>query len=275
MRFAVHGPGNPVASPRSHGVPRRDVPGRVHISVPFRGSEADHVQQLTGRQGRAHSYAPVDPGDLRVAGCWDRTRNRCEGDMPPPGAVTCNPVGLHTGRQIAGPAEPYPTRLRNAHLTDVAGQTAYVPVLPAAAYDAESLVPTSLAPRRPSSWVFRIQERGRCRSEVAQRLLPHCLRACGQPVVRGAGGGELPTLLQISGAALPAWAPVRVLFNGQVPHVPGMRAVVLQRRLLSGRGTQTIPGHANTLATSTDISREVERRHLPIRRAGILMPLSK
>ena len=33
VRFAVHGPGNPVASPRSHGVPRRDVDGRVHVRV--------------------------------------------------------------------------------------------------------------------------------------------------------------------------------------------------------------------------------------------------
>jgi len=33
LRFAVHGPGNPVASPRSHGMPRRDIPGRVYISV--------------------------------------------------------------------------------------------------------------------------------------------------------------------------------------------------------------------------------------------------
>ena len=33
LRFAVHRPGSPVASPRSHGVPRRDVPGRVHVSV--------------------------------------------------------------------------------------------------------------------------------------------------------------------------------------------------------------------------------------------------
>src|SRR4029077_10434955 len=33
LRFAVHGPGNPVASPRSHGVPRRDVSGRVCVSV--------------------------------------------------------------------------------------------------------------------------------------------------------------------------------------------------------------------------------------------------
>ena len=33
MRFAVHRPGNPVASPRSHGVPRRDVPSRVYVSI--------------------------------------------------------------------------------------------------------------------------------------------------------------------------------------------------------------------------------------------------
>jgi hypothetical protein len=33
LRFAVHWPGCPVASPRSHGVPRRDIPGRVHVSI--------------------------------------------------------------------------------------------------------------------------------------------------------------------------------------------------------------------------------------------------
>ena len=33
MRFAVRRPGNPDASPRLHGVPRRDVPRRVHVSV--------------------------------------------------------------------------------------------------------------------------------------------------------------------------------------------------------------------------------------------------
>jgi hypothetical protein len=33
LRFAVHRPGNPEASQRCHGVPRRDVPSRVHVSV--------------------------------------------------------------------------------------------------------------------------------------------------------------------------------------------------------------------------------------------------
>src|SRR5712691_10667505 len=40
LRFAVHGPGYPVASPRSHGVPRRDVPGRVHVSMDLEAAGA-------------------------------------------------------------------------------------------------------------------------------------------------------------------------------------------------------------------------------------------
>ena len=49
MRFAVHRPGYPVASPRSHGVPRRDVSGRVHISVAGEtaGSAPEHGLALT------------------------------------------------------------------------------------------------------------------------------------------------------------------------------------------------------------------------------------
>ena len=49
MRFAVHGPGYPVASPRSHGVPRRDVDGRVHISIAGEtaGSAPEHGLALT------------------------------------------------------------------------------------------------------------------------------------------------------------------------------------------------------------------------------------
>jgi hypothetical protein len=33
LRFAVHWPGTPEASPRSHGVPRRDVLGSIHVGV--------------------------------------------------------------------------------------------------------------------------------------------------------------------------------------------------------------------------------------------------
>src|ERR1700690_4090336 len=47
--FAVHWPANPVPSPRSHGVPRRDVDGRVHVSVAGEtaGSAPEHGLALT------------------------------------------------------------------------------------------------------------------------------------------------------------------------------------------------------------------------------------
>src|SRR5450631_1525564 len=44
--LAVHGPGCPVASPRSHGVPRRDVPGRVHVRVAGEGAGRAHKARL-------------------------------------------------------------------------------------------------------------------------------------------------------------------------------------------------------------------------------------
>ena len=57
MRFAVHRPGIPEASPRSHGVPRRDVPGRVHVSVA--GVAAGHAAE----QGLALA---ASQGDVRA-----------------------------------------------------------------------------------------------------------------------------------------------------------------------------------------------------------------
>jgi hypothetical protein len=51
-------------------------------------------------------------------------------------------------------------------------------------------------------------------------------------------------------------------------------AVVPQHRLLGGRGEQPVPGHANTLANTTDISGEVKRRFLPSLKAGVSTPRS-
>ena len=65
-----------------------------------------------------------------------------------------------------------------------------------------------------------------------------------------------------------------VLFDGQVPHVPGVRTVVPQHRLLGERGEQPVPGHTNTLANATDISGEVTRRFLPGLKAGVSTPRS-
>jgi hypothetical protein len=65
-----------------------------------------------------------------------------------------------------------------------------------------------------------------------------------------------------------------VLLNGEVPHVPGVGAVVPQHRFLGGRGNQPVPGHANILANTTGISGEVKRRFLPGLEAGVSTPRS-
>ena len=82
-------------------------------------------------------------------------------------------------------------------------------------------------------------------------------------------------LLQVPRRALAARPPVPVLLDRQVPHVPGVRAVAPQHRFLGGRGEQPVPeGHANTLATTTDIPEEVKRRSLPDLKAGDTTPQS-
>src|SRR6266581_6182233 len=143
---------------------------------------------------------------------------------------------------------------------------------PAAPHDAEFLVPPGLAPRRPPGRVARVDERRHRPGEVAQRLLLDGLGAGRQPRVRGPRLGELPALLQVARRALPARAPVGVLLDGQVPQVPGVAAVVPQHRFLGGRGEQPVPGHANTLSGTADISGGVTRRFLPGLRAGVSTP---
>ncbi len=421
MRFAVHGPGIPVASPRSHGVPRRDVPGRVHVSVAgetagraretrlalarlpvhiparraslaregrsdllhpsgsfllqptdqqpparpqnlavepcfladsparvfwsaLRGSghavdlevfdadnveaacqvragflgpvlppirfpgaqpgdgvfhlcpafrpslgasqpslqpqhslalphrQARYMQEFSGRQGRGHRDASVDPHYLGVSRCWDGLGYGRERDMPAPGSVHGHPVGFHARRHCARPAKPYPTHLRHPDLADMARQAAQVPLLPAPAYDPESLMSSGLAPRRPPSRISWVEESGHRLGEVPQRLLLHHLGTCGQPWELRPRLGELSALLQVAWGALPAGMPVLVLLDGEVPDVTGVAAVVPQHRFLGRCGEQPVPRHANVLSTATDISGEVKRRFLPGLKAGISTP---
>ena len=155
------------------------------------------------------------------------------------------------------------------------GHATRVPLLPAPPYDPEPLVPSGLAPRRLPGRVLRVGKRGHGLGEIAECLLLHRLGACSQPRVLGAGGGELPALLHPARCASPARVPVRVLLDGQVPHVPGVRAVVPQHRLLGGRREQPVPGHTNTLASTTDIFGEVKGRSLSGLQAEISTPRSR
>jgi hypothetical protein len=49
-------------------------------------------------------------------------------------------------------------------------------------------------------------------------------------------------------------------------------AVVPQHRFLGGGGVQPVPGHANTLSDTADISGEVARCFLPGLKAGVSTP---
>ncbi|GLY77575.1 hypothetical protein Airi01_058420 [Actinoallomurus iriomotensis] len=59
-----------------------------------------------------------------------------------------------------------------------------------------------------------------------------------------------------------------MLLHREIPHIPGMRTVLQQSRLLGGRGRKPEP-HASTLTTTTDILRR-ERRFLPGMKTGDL-----
>ena len=253
--------------------------GELTLQLPhspaLRCSQAGRVQQLPCRQGYGHCHTSVETYDLVRVRPLDRRRDRGERDVPASRAVPRHTVGLHTLGYGPGPAEPHPSDLRHAHLADVAGDAAHVPLPPVPPHDAKPLVQPSLPPGRPTGRVRRVQECGYGLVVIPQRLLLHRLGAICQPRVLGAGLSELSALLPVARSAFTARMPVRVLLDGHVPHVAGVRAVLPQQRLLRGRGEQTVPRHTNTLAISTVISEEVKRRWLPKRKSTVSAPRSR
>jgi hypothetical protein len=220
---------------------------------PLPRGQAGAVQQVPGGQGRGDYHPPVDAHTLAVTGCGHRAGEHGEGDMPPARAVPGHPVGLRVRRHVTGPAEPHPPGLGHPDLAGFPAEPPHVPLPPAPPHDPESLIPAGLAPRRPPGRAARVEERGHCLGEVPQCLLLHGLGAGGQPRVPGPGLGELPALLQVARGALAARVPPGVLLDGEVPHVPGVRAVVPQHRFLGGRRDEPVPGHTNTLSDTAGI----------------------
>ena len=237
-------------------------------------SKAGDTQQFAGRQGGRHDHASVNAHGLAVARSGNRFGNGGERDVPAPGTVHGHAIGLRTRRHRARPAEPHPPDLRYPDLPGMPGLASYFPLPSAPTNDPEPLVSAGLPPSRTSGRVARIEERGHGLCEVPQCLLLYRLRACGQPRVLGAGLCELSALLRVAGRALSARVPVGVLLDGQVPHVPGVRAVFPQHCLLGRCGEQAIPAHTNTLSTITDISREVKRHFNLGPKVGVFVPRS-
>ncbi len=253
----------------------RATPGAGELALqapqppPLPRAQAEHVQQLTCRQRSADSYAAVDTDDLTVAGCQDGVGNCGKSHMPASGPIHGHPIRPHCRRHRAGPAKPDPSDLGHPDFAYVTGQAAHIPLPATLSHNAESLILPGLAPRGSPGQVLRVKERGHRPGEVPQCLLLYRVGSVGEPRVLCPGLGELPTLFQVARRARPAWTPVRVLLDREVPYVPGVSTVLAQGYLLVGRGTQPIPRHTNTLAITADISREVKRRFLPGLTAGL------
>ena len=99
--------------------------------------------------------------------------------------------------------------------------------------------------------------------EVPQRLLLHGLRSGCQPVVFGAGRGQLGALLVVAGR-FSTWLPVLLLLYGKIPHKPSMATVFDQCCRLLRAGKQPKPAHINNLGSTTDnTSKGGKRRFLP------------
>ena len=247
----------------------------LEASQPFLASAAQswHGQQLAGRQGSTNSYSAVDADSLSISRACDRARGSSKGDVPAPGAIAGDPVRPWCPPVLRGTSGTAPIRpsgyAPGQHCGTRAGRPSVARAVPrygilrfrSAFRDDGRRAGFAGSKEAVTAWV---KSRKACCCTIWEPAASHR--------VLGAGGCELAALFEVARGALPARAPVPVLLDGQVPHVPGLRAVVTQRSLLDRRWKQTIAGHANTLATTTDISMGGEAR-LPPRpeRVGVTL----
>jgi hypothetical protein len=103
VRFAVHWPGIPEASPRSHGVPRRDVPRRVHVSI-F-GETAGRAREVRLTLARLPVHVPARRAAL--------ARERGFDLLDPSGSFLLKPTHQQS------PARPQDLAIEPGFLTDL------------------------------------------------------------------------------------------------------------------------------------------------------------
>jgi hypothetical protein len=232
-----------------------------------RGPKPRRSEQFSRRQDSRNSYTTVDANDRAHARLRNRLRNYSECDVPAARPVPSHTVRLRRGNG-ARPAEPYPSRLRDPDLARLPAQPLDLPQ--PECYDTEPLIAARLAPRRLA--VGASEEVRHRLGEVPQRLLLDHLASQAQPSVLRASDGELAALLSIPRHTGTSWPPPGLLLDCQVPHEPGVGAVVPQDDLLVGRRVQAVPGHTNTLANASAILGEVKGRCIPGLEAEVSTP---
>ena len=230
---ATRGPG---ASLLQHSQPRG-----------FPATQARGAQQLTGRQRRRYGNAPVDADRAAITRTGDRVGDMGERNMPTACPIPGDPVGRDPRGHRARQPEPHPAHLGHPHPTKPAVQT-----LDVVWFDRdlpESLVHTGFTPRRAAMRPGDEAPHGL--REVPQRLLLHGLGTGCQPIVLGAGRGQLGALLVVAGRVA-SRLPVLLLLDGQVPHIPGVAAMLGQRRHLLESRKQPVSRHPDNVTIATD-----------------------
>jgi hypothetical protein len=240
------------------------VPLQALETPPLSGGRARNGKQLPRRQGCRDGYASVNADNLARPRPWNGWRDRCGRDVPGASTVPGHPVGLGVGNW-ARPAEPDPAELGDQHLAPAAAEAARVPR--PHGDDAEPFVHVALTPGRRGGrrWALLRRELGGsatplgqcgipacpCGVEVPKSLLLHDHAALRQPRGRDACFGELPALLGKSWCWL-AWLPPRALLHRQIPHEPGVGAVLQERHRLGGCRIQAVAAHGRTVASTCD-----------------------
>ena len=237
-------------------------------SLGFASAETWSMQQLPVGQGSRDRDAAVHTHHAAITRPRNGVGDGGESDVPAPSAIQRDSVGLHGVGDGARPAKLHPPDLGYPDLPVAAAQP-----LDVARFDsdlAESFMLAGFAPCRAA--VGAVKEVAHRLGEVPQRLLLHGLRSSRQPVVFGSGRGQLGTLLVIAGR-FSVWLPVLLLLHSEIPHKPGMPAVLGQYRRLLKAGKQTKPAHINNLGRTTDnMPKGGKRRLHPRLKPGVSTP---
>ncbi len=216
-------------------------------SLGFTSTKVGGVQQFPGGQRSRYSHAAINTNDAAVIGSWDSFGNGGKSDVPPPGTIQSDAVRLYRVGDVAGPAEPQPTDFRNPYPPIAAAEP-----LEVAGFDADLPKPfvlAGLASRRAT--VGAVEKVAHRLSEVPQRLLLDGLRSGCQPVVFGAGRGQLGTLFVVIGC-LAARLPVLLLLDGKIPDKAGMATMFGHCSRLVRCGKQPKSAHIGNIDTTTD-----------------------
>jgi hypothetical protein len=223
---------------------------QVAQSSLFTTCQARGVQQLPGRQCRGYRHPTIDTDHAAVRRPLDWAGNVSECDMPATGSVPSDAVGLHTVGHRPAPAESDPPEFGHPHTSVTTVE--HLDVFRSNPDMAEAFMYRGLPPRGATVGASEKVSHGLV--EIAQRLLLHRLRSRGQPVIFGAYLRQLRRLLVISRGAA-SRLPKLLLLDGQVPHEPGMPAMLRQHHLLRRGWQQPKPRHSRTISTATDNKR--------------------